>query len=92
MDFNLNYVAKLARISLTPEEQTLIGPQLGSILSYIKKLEEVDLTGVDAMAHAVPLTNVMRADEVHPSLPHEEAMRHAPSKSSGLFIVPPVIE
>lgn len=92
LDFNLNYVANLARISITPEEQAVIGPQLGNILDYIKKLEEVDVTGVEPTAHAVPLVNVMRADEVRPSLSHEEVLRNAPAHRAGLFIVPPVIE
>ena len=92
MDFNLNYVANLARISITPEEQAVIGPQLGNILDYIKKLEEVDVAGVEATAHAVPLVNVMRRDEVRPSLSHEEVLRNAPAHRAGLFVVPPVIE
>ena len=92
MQIDLQHVMKLARVDLTPQEQALIGPQLGNILDYIKKLEEVDVTGVEPTAHAVPLVNVMRADEVRPSLSHEEVLRNAPAHRAGLFVVPPVIE
>ena len=92
MQIDLQHVMQLARVELTPQEQAVIGPQLGNILDYIKKLEEVDVTGIEATAHAVPLMNVMRADEVRASLSQEEALRNAPAKANGLFIVPPVIE
>ncbi len=92
MQIDLQHVMQLARVELTPQEQAVIGPQLGNILDYIKKLEEVDVTGIEATAHAVPLVNVMRADEVRASLSQEEALRNAPAKANGLFIVPPVIE
>ena len=58
----------------------------------IEKLREVDVSGVEATAHAVPMVNVTRADEVRPSLSHEEALRNAPRKSGGLFIVPKIVE
>ena len=62
---------------LTPEEERQIGAQLGSVLDYIEKLKEVDVSGVEPTAHAFPLVNVTRPDEVRPSLPHEDAMRNA---------------
>jgi len=89
---DVKYVAHLARIALTPEEEQQIGAQLGNILGYIEKLRELDVTGVEPTAHAVPLVNVTRADEVRPSLPHEEALRNAPKQANGLFIVPKIVE
>lgn len=89
---DVRYVAHLARLALTPEEEVRIGSQLNQVLSYIEKLKEPDVTGVEPTAHAFPLVNVTRKDEVRPSLPHEEALRNAPAASEGLFVVPKIIE
>jgi aspartyl-tRNA(Asn)/glutamyl-tRNA(Gln) amidotransferase subunit C len=92
VDINLKEVAHLARLELTPEEEQKLGAQLGSILTYIEKLKEVDVSNVEPTAHAFPLVNVTRSDEVRPSLPHEEAMRNAPAQMNGLFVVPKIVE
>ncbi len=89
---DVKYVAHLARLSLTPEEEKTIGAQLGTILGYIEKLQEVDTTGVEPMAHVFPLVNVLRADEARPPLSHEDALRNAPAQAKGLFIVPKIVE
>jgi aspartyl-tRNA(Asn)/glutamyl-tRNA(Gln) amidotransferase subunit C len=91
-EIDVKYVAHLARISLTPEEEKQIGAQLGKILVHIEKLREVDVSQVEPTAHAVPLINVARADVVQPSLPTEEALRNAPAKANGLFLVPKIVE
>lgn len=91
-DFNIHYVAKLARIELTPAEEAKLGVQLGNILGYIAKLKEVDVTGVEPTAHAFPLVNVTRPDVATGSLPHDEAMANAPAKAGGLFVVPKIVE
>lgn len=91
-DFNIKYVAHLARLKLSPEEETQLGAQLGHILGYIEKLKEVDVAGVEPTAHAFPMVNVFRADEVRPGLSTEEALRNAPKRSAGLFVVPKVVE
>jgi aspartyl-tRNA(Asn)/glutamyl-tRNA(Gln) amidotransferase subunit C len=91
-DIDVKYVAHLARLSLSPEEQQKIGAQLGNILGYIEKLKQVDVTGVEPTAHAFPLVNVTRADAVRPSLSHEEALRNAPATANGLFMVPKIVE
>jgi aspartyl-tRNA(Asn)/glutamyl-tRNA(Gln) amidotransferase subunit C len=85
-------VAHLARLSLTPDEERQMGAQLENVLQYIEQLKKVDVSGVEATAHAFPLVNVTRPDEVRPSIPHEEAMRNAPKSSDGLFIVPKIVE
>ena len=69
-----------------------ISEQLGHILGYIEKLKEVDVSGVEPTAHAFPLINVTRPDEVRPSLSQEEALRNAPAQANGLFIVPKIVE
>ena len=90
--FDVKYVAHLARLSLTPDEEQKFGTQLGQVLHYIEKLKELDVANVEPTAHAVPLANVNRPDEVRASLPHDEAMRNAPSKAGGLFVVPKIVE
>jgi aspartyl-tRNA(Asn)/glutamyl-tRNA(Gln) amidotransferase subunit C len=92
VDIDVKYVAHLARLSLSPDEEQKIGAQLSNILGYIEKLKEVDVTGVEPTAHAFPLVNVTRPDEVRPSISHEEALRNAPAQANGLFIVPKIVE
>ena len=91
-EIDVKYVAHLARLALTPEEEKQLGAQLGSILGYIEKLRELDVSGVEPTAHAVPMVNVTRADEIRESLSHEDALRNAPRQANGLFIVPKVVE
>jgi aspartyl-tRNA(Asn)/glutamyl-tRNA(Gln) amidotransferase subunit C len=91
-EIDVKYVAHLARIALSPEEEQKLSAQLGNILGYIEKLKEADVTGVEPTAHAFPLVNVTRPDEARPSMPHEEALRNAPAKANGLFIVPKIVE
>lgn len=89
---DIQYVAHLARIALTPDEQKKLSAQLGNILGYIEKLREVDTSNVEPTAHAVPMTNVTRIDDIQTSLPREEALRNAPRAANGLFIVPKIVE
>ena len=91
-DFNIKYVAHLARIALTPDEEKKLASQLGNILGYIEKLRELDVSNVEPTAHAIPLTNVTRVDETGASLSQEEALKNAPAKANGLFIVPKIVE
>jgi aspartyl-tRNA(Asn)/glutamyl-tRNA(Gln) amidotransferase subunit C len=91
-DLNVQYVAHLARLSLTPEEEQKFGAQLGQVLGYIEKLNQLDVSKVEPTAHAVPLVNVTRPDEVRPSISNEEALQNAPAKANGLFVVPKIVE
>ncbi|MGA2555662.1 MAG: Asp-tRNA(Asn)/Glu-tRNA(Gln) amidotransferase subunit GatC [Verrucomicrobiota bacterium] len=91
-DFNIQYVAHLARLSLSPAEEQQFGAQLGGILGYIEKLKQLDVTGIEPTAHPVPLVNVFRPDLVQPSLSNQEALRNAPAQSGGLFLVPKIVE
>jgi aspartyl-tRNA(Asn)/glutamyl-tRNA(Gln) amidotransferase subunit C len=92
VEIDVKYVAHLARLALTQEEEQKIGAQLGHILGYIEKLKEVDVTGVEPTAHAFPLVNVTRPDDVCPSMPQDEALCNAPAQANGLFIVPKIVE
>jgi aspartyl-tRNA(Asn)/glutamyl-tRNA(Gln) amidotransferase subunit C len=89
---DIKKVAHLARIALSPEEEKRFGEQLGSVLGYIEKLKEVDVTEVAPTAHTFPLVNVTRPDEIQPSLTQDEAFLNAPSQSNGLFLVPKIVE
>jgi aspartyl-tRNA(Asn)/glutamyl-tRNA(Gln) amidotransferase subunit C len=85
-------VAQLARLSLTREEEEQFGAQLGEVLGYIEKLKELEVSQVDPTAHAVPMVNVTRPDEVRTSLSTDEALRNAPARANGLFVVPRIVE
>jgi len=91
-NLDIHYVANLARLELTPEEERELGSQLKEVLGYVEKLKEVDVEGVDATAHPMPLVNVMRPDETRDSLSQEDALRNAPKKLNGLFQVPKIVE
>jgi aspartyl-tRNA(Asn)/glutamyl-tRNA(Gln) amidotransferase subunit C len=91
-EIDVKYVAQLARIALTPDEEKKLAVQLGHILGYIEKLKELDVSNVEPTAHAVPMVNVTRPDEIRLSLLHDEAMRNAPLNANGLFIVPKIVE
>jgi aspartyl-tRNA(Asn)/glutamyl-tRNA(Gln) amidotransferase subunit C len=91
-EIDVKYVAHLARLALTPDEEKKLGAQLGHILGYIEKLRELDVSNVEPTAHAVPMVNITRADEIRPSLPHDEALRNAPKQANGLFVVPKIVE
>jgi aspartyl-tRNA(Asn)/glutamyl-tRNA(Gln) amidotransferase subunit C len=92
VDIDVNYVAHLARLSLSAEEAEKLGSQLGQVLGYIEKLREVDVSGIAPTAHAFPLVNVTRPDAIQPSMEHDEALRNAPAKANGLFMVPKIVE
>jgi len=83
-------IAKLAHISVPESETTEFMNNLSSIFGYMEKLESVNVANVEPMSHVLGATNVLRADEVTPSLPVEEALQNAPD-SSGRFIRVPII-
>lgn len=93
-DLDIRYVADLARIELSAEEETRLGAQLEGILGYVKQLEKLDLEGIEPTAHATPIHSVMRQDEARPEdcLSQDEALANAPRESGGQFVVPKVIE
>ncbi len=85
------HVAKLARLWLDePRLQRLAG-QLEPILHYVNKIAAVDVTGVEPMAHALPIHNVFRDDVVQPSLPLEKVLANAPETDGPFFKVPKVL-
>jgi aspartyl-tRNA(Asn)/glutamyl-tRNA(Gln) amidotransferase subunit C len=92
MSFDVEYVAELARIQLTPAEIKTFESQLGHVLEHVAKLTEVDVSQVEPMAHSFAIYNVFREDEIRPSLEREAALSNAPHQAQGLFIVTKVVE
>jgi aspartyl-tRNA(Asn)/glutamyl-tRNA(Gln) amidotransferase subunit C len=90
--FDISYVAHLARMHLTEAEKEKISAQLKDILAYVAKLNELDVSKVEPTAHATPLSNVLRKDEVRPSIDRDKVLKNAPEQSRDLFIVPKIVE
>jgi aspartyl-tRNA(Asn)/glutamyl-tRNA(Gln) amidotransferase subunit C len=89
---DVHYVARLARLALTPEEASTFESQLADVLRYVDKLRELDVTSIEPAAHVLPAANVLRADEAHDWFTVEEALRNAPHQANDLFIVTKVLE
>jgi aspartyl-tRNA(Asn)/glutamyl-tRNA(Gln) amidotransferase subunit C len=86
------YVARLARLHLTPDETAQFQSQLEQIVAYVRKLNEVDLSAVEPTARAVALSNVFRKDVVTPGLNREVVLANAPEQANDQFAVPRIIE
>lgn len=84
-------VSLLARLKLTDAELHTMTTQLGQIVGYIEQLNELDVSNVEPMAHAVETRNVFRDDVIQPSLPRAEALRNAPSADGECYLVPAVL-
>ncbi len=88
----VEYVARLARLSLTGKETAHYTDILNDILAYIDKLGELDTKNVEPMTHAIPNENVMRPDVVCPSDAASDILKNAPDAKGAFFRVPKVIE
>ena len=86
------HIARLARVSLEQDEVARFATQLSGILDHFAALSAVPTDGVEPTAHPLPLSNVMRADEVAPSLPQSVALGNAPEQEDGYFRVRAVLE
>ncbi|MGX8237052.1 Asp-tRNA(Asn)/Glu-tRNA(Gln) amidotransferase subunit GatC [Exiguobacterium undae] len=88
----VRHVAYLARLAVTDEEVQQFTVQLEKILGFAEQLNELDTTGVEPTTHVLDLKNVLRKDEVRPSLPRTEVERLAPDWEDGQVRVPAVFE
>jgi aspartyl-tRNA(Asn)/glutamyl-tRNA(Gln) amidotransferase subunit C len=86
----VDHVARLARLSLTPEERESFARQLDEILAYAEKVQALDTSGVEPMSHAAA-TEAFRDDTPRPCLPREAALAAAPDAEDGFFRVPRVL-
>jgi aspartyl-tRNA(Asn)/glutamyl-tRNA(Gln) amidotransferase subunit C len=91
-DFDIDHIANLARIALTPEEKARFSAQLGDVLGHIARLKEADVSGVEPTAHAFPIGNVWAEDVPQPGLTVEAALRNAPAQRDHMIVVPRVVE
>jgi aspartyl-tRNA(Asn)/glutamyl-tRNA(Gln) amidotransferase subunit C len=85
-------VGTLSRIRLSDAEVDRFASQLSGILGYVDKLRELDTAGVEPLAHALPIHNVLRSDDVRPGLTTEQALAAAPESDGDFFRVPRVID
>jgi len=87
-------IAALARLRLSPEEERTFAGQLSAILDHVRQLEELDVSAVEPMTHALAAgeTPSLRADEVEPGLSPEVALAAAPAREGTCFKVPRIIE
>lgn len=89
---DIDHIAKLARLALTPDEKAKFAQQLGDVLHHIEQLAKVDVTGVEPTAHASPVFNVWQADVAQPGLAVADALRNAPAQRDNMVAVPKVVE
>jgi len=87
----VDYIANLARIALSEEERKSFATQLGKIIGYIEKLDELETANVDAMAHATGLKNVFREDILTKPITPKNVLENAPDKEDDFFRVPKVV-
>jgi len=85
-------VAKLARLELADADLAGLQQQLAAILSYVEQLQKLDTTGVEPLAHPLPIANAFRDDQPTPSLPVDEALANAPLRLGNYFGVPAVFD
>ncbi len=87
-------IAALARLRLSPEEERTFAVQLSKILEHVAQLEELDVSSVEPMTHALAADegSPLRADSVRPSLSPAEALANAPAREGTCFKVPRIIE
>lgn len=88
----IKYLESLARITLTEDEEKKVSTELQDILTYIDMLNELDTEGVEAMSHCFPIVNVMREDEIAPSMTPDEITANAPEEQDGCFVVPKTVD
>jgi len=88
----VEHIADLARLALTPEELALYQDQLSHILDYFERLQELDTEAIEPTASVLPLYNVMREDVSRPPFAREDILANAPATEDGCFLVPRVLE
>ena len=89
---DVSYVARLARLHLTDEEIALFRAQLDDIIGYVRKIQKLDLAGIEPTSHAHPVHNVFRPDEVKPGLDRDAVLANAPLTAQEQFVVPKIVE
>ena len=91
-DETIEYVGILAKLELSEEEKEKAKKDMGSMLDYIDKLNELDTTGVEPMSHVFPVQNVFREDVVVNGDDRENILKNAPVEKDGSFVVPKTVD
>lgn len=91
-DETIEYVSILAKLELSQEEKEHAKKDMGSMLDYIDKLNELDTEGVEPMSHVFPVNNVFREDVVVNGDDRENILLNAPAEKDGCFKVPKTVE
>lgn len=89
---DVEYVAGLAQLTLDDATVDRLTGELGQILDYVDQLNELDTDGIEPMMHALDLTNVLREDEVKPSLDRDVALSAAPKTDGEYYLVPKILD
>ena len=91
-DETIEYVGILAKLELSEEEKEKAKKDMGSMLDYIDKLNELDTTGVEPISHVFPVQNVFREDVVVNGDDRENILKNAPEEKDGSFVVPKTVD
>ncbi len=91
-DETIDYVGILAKLELSPEEREQAKKDMGRMLDYIDKLNELDTSAVEPMSHVFPVHNVFREDVVENGDDRENMLKNAPAKKEGSYQVPKTVE
>jgi aspartyl-tRNA(Asn)/glutamyl-tRNA(Gln) amidotransferase subunit C len=92
MNISIDHLARLARLTLTDEEEAQYGDQLDKVLQYMETLNGLDTSGIEPTSHVISISNVMREDNPRPSLDREAALGNAPDRTEAFYRVPKIIE
>ena len=91
-DETIEYVGILAKLELSPEEKERAKKDMGEMLDYIDKLNELDTEGVEPMSHVFPVNNVFREDVVTNGDDRENMLKNAPEVKEGSYLVPKTVD
>ena len=91
-DETMEYVGILAKLELSDAEKEAAKRDMGRMLDYIDKLNELDTSGVEPMSHVFPVSNVFREDAVENGDEHEKMLVNAPKVKDGMYQVPKTVE
>ena len=89
---DVEYVASLAQLTLDEEAKQRLLREMGDLLAYVDKLNELDTDDVEPMMHVLDISNVYREDIVTGSLDHEAALKNAPKTDGSYFLVPRILD
>ena len=91
-DIDVEYVARLARLSLTDSEIEVFQEQLAEVVDYVRKINQLDLKDIEPTSHGQPVSNVFREDVVRTGIETDDVMRNAPERIGNQFRVPKIVE